>query len=67
MNIAVLVRDADRNALALGVFGRAYYEAGMGRVGFQVYADLHGWIGFDRKGANLAGAASVGANVWFSF
>ncbi len=57
-----------RDTVGLGAFARVDLDALLWRRwGIGLFADAHGWLGFDSHGAHLAGSASVGANIICTF
>jgi len=67
---SLLLMDFERgddDTMGLGVFGRGGVGYCWGRLGMEVFGDLHGWLGTDSKDSHAAWAASLGLNAFFSF
>jgi hypothetical protein len=53
--------------IAFGGFGRAGVGYCWGRLGLEVFGDIHGWLGGDSDDAQAAWAASLGVSASLSF
>ncbi len=69
--LSALYLDHDepgRDMCGFGLYARAGLAFGINqRLGFDVHADTHGWLGGDRDGAQAAGSTSIGVAITYAF